>query len=97
MFNLQNLTKIITVRSAMTDANGTFVTVTARTKDGKITKHNGRTGVTKHTKGGTVAKLGLTGFVLYSPSKGGYRTVPYSSVISISYNNRTQVFEGKAV
>jgi len=53
--------------------------------------------VTKHTKGGTVARLGMTGFVLYSPSKAGYRTVPYSSVISISYNGRTQVFEGKAV
>ena len=97
MLNLQNLTKFVSVRSALTDTNGTFVTVTCRTKEGRITKHNGRTGVTKHTKGGTVARLGMTGFVLYSPSKAGYRTVPYSSVISISYNGRTQVFEGKAV
>lgn len=97
MMNLQTLTKFVSVRSALTDANGTFVTVTAHTKDGRITKHNGRTGVVKHTKGGAVARLGLTGFVLYSPSKKSYRTVPYSSVISISYNGRTQVFEGKAV
>lgn len=91
----QFVAKVNAVNATIRNANGTFVTVKTRTNDGRITVHNGRTGVRAYAKSGVKPFFSVLQFTLFCPHKGGYRTVNANNVISITSCGRTTVFEGK--
>lgn len=91
----QTVAKINAVNACIRNANGTFVTVKTKTKDGTVSIHNGRTAVRKYAKSGEKPFFSVLQFTLYCPHKGGYRTVNAVNVISITSCGRTQIFEGK--
>lgn len=75
---------------------GKFVSVTFVKKDGTIRKLNGRTGVTKHLKGG-VSTVDLNRyFVVYDTNAQGYRCVNKNTILGITCGGLT-IVNNKAV
>lgn len=80
---------IMKITDFVAQSNGKFVTVEFIKKDGSIRKLNGRTGVTKHLKGG-VSTINHDKFmVIYDTVAKGYRCINKSTILSVSCNGLT--------
>lgn len=82
-----NTGKIGNFRSFVQSLNGRFVTVDYVKKDGTPRTINGRTGVTKHLKGGECRNKNEEALVIYSIKDKGYRIINLDTVTGIRANN----------
>ena len=70
------------VKSILQSANGKFMTVTFKKKDGTMRTINGRAGVTTHLRGGVKTVSDDNYFTIYE-NNNGYRNVNYDTVTEI--------------
>jgi hypothetical protein len=70
-------------------SGGKFLTVEFIKKDGSIRKINGRTGVTKHLKGGKSTIDHSKYVVLFEGATSGYRCINRDTLLSVSCNGLT--------
>lgn len=70
-------------------SNGKFVSVTFIKKDGTARVLNGRTGVTKHLKGGTSTVNTDQYMVVYDNVAQGYRSVNKDTIVSVTCEGLT--------
>ena len=77
-------------------SNGKFVSVTFIKKDGTARVLNGRTGVTKHLKGGVSTVDTDKYLVVYDNVAQGYRSVNKDTIVSVTCEGLT-INNNKAV
>jgi hypothetical protein len=70
-------------------SKGKFITVTFVKKDGTTRVLNGRTGVTKHLKGGTSTVNYDKYLVLFDMHTAGYRCVNRDTILSVTCEGLT--------
>lgn len=70
------------VKAILNSANGKFMTVTFRKKDGSMRTINGRAGVTKHLRGGVKTVDENKYFTIFETNN-GYRNVNYDTVTEV--------------
>lgn len=70
-------------------SKGKFVSVTFIKKDGTTRILNGRTGVTKHIKGGTSTINHAKYLVLFDMHTAGYRCVNKDTIVSVTCEGLT--------
>ncbi|MDD4436512.1 MAG: hypothetical protein PHS04_00545 [Tissierellia bacterium] len=82
------------IKELIESQKGKFFTVHFHSKkDGRLCKINGRTGVTKHLKGGkSRISNNPTLKTAYNVKKKGYRTINLSGVIKISCGGKVYEF-----
>lgn len=80
---------IMKMSDFVAQSNGKFITVEFIKKDGSIRKINGRTGVTKHLKGGTSTVNHDKFMVIYDNVSAGYRCINKSTILSVTCNGFT--------
>lgn len=80
---------IMNISDFVAQSNGKFITVEFIKKDGSIRKLNGRTGVTKHLKGGKSTVDTSRFMVIYDTVSSGYRCINKSTILSVSCNGLT--------
>ena len=80
---------IMKMSDFVAQSNGKFITVEFIKKDGSIRKLNGRTGVTKHLKGGKSTVDHSKFLVIYDTVSSGYRCINKSTILSVSCNGLT--------
>lgn len=70
----------------ITKSNGKFLTVEFIKKDGTLRTMNGRTGVTKHLKGGVSTIDHSKYLVLFDTQASGYRCINKDTIVSVKCN-----------
>lgn len=85
------LFKKMLVRSAIANANGTWMTVRFTKLDGTSRTLNCRTGVKKYVLGTGTPRFEIGAVTVWSP-RDGYRTIRLESVKSITAAGQTTVF-----
>lgn len=70
-------------------SKGKFITVLFVKKDGTIRTLNGRTGVTKHLKGGTSTVDYSKYLVVYDTVNAGYRSINRDTIVSVTCEGLT--------
>ncbi len=71
------------------NSNGKFVTIKFVKKDNTVRVLNGRTGVTKHLKGGVSTVDTDKYLVVYDNVAQGYRCVNKDTIVSVTYEGLT--------
>ena len=75
------------VQAILKSSNGAFMTVTFKKKNGEMRTINGRSGVTKHLKGGVRTTDEAKYFLIYENNV-GYRSVNYDTVSEIKMDGK---------
>lgn len=75
-------------------SKGRFLTVEFIKKDGSLRRLNGRTGVTKHLKGGTSTVDHNKYLVMYDNASAGYRCINKEAIVSVKCNGFTVIKRG---
>ena len=75
---------MIKIDSFIRNSGGLFFTVVFRKKDGTIRRLNGRTGVWKHTKSGSIKNENRSYFVVYDVKAAAYRSIRKDAIVAIT-------------
>jgi hypothetical protein len=95
-YRIYSVGKHMKISDFIAQSKGKFITVSFIKKDGTTRTLNGRTGVTKHLKGGTSTINHDKYLVLFDMHTAGYRCVNRDTIVSVTcegltINNNTMV------
>ena len=95
-YRIYSVGKHMKIADFIAQSKGKFITVSFIKKDGTTRTLNGRTGVTKHLKGGTSTINHDKYLVLFDMHTAGYRCVNRDTILSVTcegltINNNTMV------